>query len=251
VTERRLPCVYCPDSWGVENEHVFPWSWHPENTPPDFHPLTVPSCGPCNDRWQKIEESVREKLITVCNPEHPDAAGIFDRVSRGWDPSQGKSERDAKARERQGQRLVSSILLAPPLAGRAQETVTLPDGSAAVVGLAREVKGAELNALAEKFIRGLHFSHTEKLLKPFDVAALLLPSEHMVPTPNSPALPELNPPVLNAIASLRMEERLAPGLRYGREYFRDGKRMGHVWRFLVWGHVEIVALALQRMIELA
>ena len=160
MTNRRLPCVYCPDAWGVENEHVFPASWNPDNAPSDFQPLTVPSCGPCNKRWQKTEESVREKLITVCNAEHPDAKGIYERVSRGWDASQGKSEKDAKYRERQGRKLVSSLLLAPPLADRAQERFTLADGSTVLMGLAREVNGIELNKLTEKFIRGLHFFHS-------------------------------------------------------------------------------------------
>jgi hypothetical protein len=250
MTNRRLPCVYCRDAWGVENEHVFPASWNPDNRPPGFQPLTVPSCGPCNDRWQKVEEAVRDKLITVCEAEHPDAAGIFDRVSRGWDASKGKNEKDAKIRECQGRRLASSILFAPPMPDRAQETITQPDGSTVVVGLAREVDGAELNALSEKFIRGLHYARTGKLLTPFDVAALLLPNEHLVPTPGSPPLPPLDPAVVKAIASLRMDTSLAPGLRYGQEYFRDGKRKTHLWGFVIWGHVQIVAVAVHRMVEL-
>jgi hypothetical protein len=251
VTNRRLPCVYCCEAWGVENEHVFPASWNPDDRPPGFQPVTVPSCGPCNDRWQKVEESVRGKLITVCNPEHSEAKGIFERVSRGWDRSRGKNDRDAARREREGRRLISSMLLVPPHPDRAQETIVLPDGSTQLVGLAREVDGTELNALAEKFVRGLHYSETGKLLKPFDVAALLLSNEHLVPTPGSPPLPPLDPSVVGALSALRMNTSLAPGLRYGREYFRDRKRKTHLWVFLIWGHVEIVAVVVHRMVELA
>src|SRR5438094_213828 len=92
-------CVYCRLERATDNEHVFPRSWYPTSTPGELTYLTVPSCRPCNERWKKIEERLGETLIALCDAEHPDAAGIFERVTRSWDASRGKNPQDAKFRE--------------------------------------------------------------------------------------------------------------------------------------------------------
>jgi len=193
---------------------------------------------------------VGETLIALGDADHPDATGIFDRATRSWDAAHGKDPRDSKFRERRGRRFIASILTAPPIADRAQETVRLADGTTAVVGLALELNGAKLNALAEKWIRGLFYADTRRILnEDLDVVAFMPPSEHLVPVPGADKPPpKLEPVVANALDSLKLSQRVAPGLRYGWCLERDAKRSVLLWKFVVWGHVTIVAIAMPRLV---
>ena len=77
-------CVYCGAAEGREDEHVFPRGWYPDTTPAAVQRLTVPACRPCNERFKKVEESVGHDLIMAMDLDRPEAAGVYERISRAW-----------------------------------------------------------------------------------------------------------------------------------------------------------------------
>src|SRR2546422_8593980 len=112
---RKNPaCVYCGKVEGIEAEHVFPRSWYPDTTPPEVQRLTVPACHACNTRFKKIEESVGHDLIMATNLDLPEAAGVYDRISRGWRLDRAKNEQDRSHRAGRLQKILRGVKWMPP-----------------------------------------------------------------------------------------------------------------------------------------
>lgn len=237
-------CTYCHVERATDGEHVFPKSWYPDNTPNTVQRLTVPSCRACNLRWQQVEESVGHDLLMVCDAEHPDTAGVVNRIMNGWDASRARSERDAKHRQGRVQRILKTIKWEKAHREASQVEAQLADGTTVLVSPAREIDPTALSALAEKFIRGLHYAEGRGDV-PLDhiVRAVIVPSPGLkeVPRDASAAFPET---VVQVANGLRMNDRLKPGFLYGWAKVKDGS----IWSFRLWGHVMIVAACTPRLI---
>jgi hypothetical protein len=96
----------------------------------------------------------------------------------------------------------------------------------------RAIEKPGQRALAEKFVRGLHFAETGTLLGDIDVRAAIV--HNRGPDPNAAHWA----PLFDLLRQVPSDERLGPGLWY-RRY--DGTNISD-WAFLLWGSVEIVAL---------
>jgi hypothetical protein len=247
---RRKYCAYCVVERATDREHVFPFSWYPDNTPTTVQRLTVPSCRTCNERWKAVEESIGHDLIMVCDADHPDAVGVVDRIAKGWDGSRATTKEEAAHRERRAQRVLDSTRWAPPHAGTPQVPLKAPDGSAVMASPARVLDQAALASLCEKFMRGLFFSEKkgEELLRSIFVQAHLLPSPGMttVPAAATPS-PDLLSFIAVATKELPIKGSLGPGFRWSRG---EGSK-GHFWSFTLWGHMNIIATCEPRRIVLA
>jgi len=230
-------CTYCHIERATDYEHVFPKSWYPDNTPGAVQRLTVPSCRACNQRWQQIEETVGHDLLMICDAEHPDATGVVERIIKGWDASRAKNERDARHREGRARRILKTIRWEKAHEEAPQVEAKLADGTSVRLSPAREIDSRALNALAEKFIRGLHYGEGQGEV-PLDriVRAFIVPTEKvkMVAQATPFVLPEI---LVQGIARLPVKDQLRPGLVYRWA----STEAGSIWSFRLWGHVDILA----------
>jgi hypothetical protein len=89
-----------------------------------------------------------------------------------------------------------------------------------------------LNALSEKFIRGLHFGETGELCGKLEVRATVVHDRG--PEPNAAEWA----PIFKAVRSVvPIDQRLGPGLWYFRYHGAESS----LWAFLLWGDVTIAA----------
>lgn len=61
-------CIYCGEREATERDHVPPKCFFPEPLPNDL--ITVPSCGVCNREYGKIDEFIRDILISLDTTEN-------------------------------------------------------------------------------------------------------------------------------------------------------------------------------------
>jgi len=92
-------CIHCLTEEGPFNDdHVFPSSWYPENTPAEIIRPTAPSCVDCNNKLSKIEENLLRVFSFGFSPNENGHKRIYERMKRSISASAGKNERDKKFR---------------------------------------------------------------------------------------------------------------------------------------------------------
>lgn len=92
-------CIFCGTEGEVTDEHIFPESWYPDDTPPNTPKWKAPSCKRCNnDYYGKRESNVFPFLAMTAEPNHPGARGIAERGFKAADESRGKDARGKAAR---------------------------------------------------------------------------------------------------------------------------------------------------------
>jgi hypothetical protein len=232
ATRAKPICVYCCAAEGVDREHVFPYSWYPDTTPPEVQRLTVPACRACNERFKRHEESVGHDLIMVADSARPEAAGVHERLSKSWRADQAKTAKEGKHRLIKANRIWRTMRWADPAPGGPHVQIHSASGLVLRVSPARAIEKPGLKALAEKFIRGLHFGETGELLGPLEVLASMVHDRG--PEPNAAEWA----PMFKAVQSEPVDQRLGPGFWY-RRYHGSGISF---WAFLLWGDVIIAAL---------
>lgn len=104
-------CVYChAESDDRTWDHVFPLSWYPDTTHKDIEKWKVPVCRKCNHELGKIENALLQRLGLCIDPKKLASLGIADKAIRAFRPSQGKEERDKKARARNREKLLEEVI---------------------------------------------------------------------------------------------------------------------------------------------
>lgn len=99
--KRRGICIFCGNEGEVTDEHIFPESWYPDDTPGDLWLWQAPACYPCNhDHYGRKEARIFPFLAMTAEPDHPGAKGIADRGFRAADENAGKKPKDKEARAR-------------------------------------------------------------------------------------------------------------------------------------------------------
>ena len=94
-------CIFCGVRGEVTDEHIFPLSWYPDDTPADIWKWQAPSCFACNNKkYAPKELRVFPFLAMSTDPEMPGAKGIAERAWRAADTSAGKSDKEKEARSR-------------------------------------------------------------------------------------------------------------------------------------------------------
>jgi hypothetical protein len=166
-------CPYCPahlDEEVATSEHVIPRSWYPSTTPNDVPRPQVVDCQPCNKRFDRIEQRVFRAIGFTSVPSAPESQGFADAIIRSIDPVQGRSKDDAirrfNAREALRRRLTfvgeSASVLATPSDGPAHEILWNGIWVRGRYGVRFEP--GDLNAIAEKIVRGLFLWQTGRRL---------------------------------------------------------------------------------------
>jgi hypothetical protein len=232
---RRVPgnrgkCAYCGEAPGLEDEHVFPESWYPDTTPADLEKLTVPSCGPCNRRWHKVEDRLLFELSVVIDPDAPEASGIWERQLRALTAEKGRNADDAKHRSRRATKLIQTIKwFVPGVPGTYEVPLPGAAGLTATGTPARAIEHALWAGISEKFIKGLHYAETGRALGKIDVR---------VEAGGRWMLNVRDPAVRKAFLAVPLNRAVAPAFTYGRVHFAQAS----AWRFCIWNQIAVFAI---------
>ncbi len=104
-------CVHCLSHVQKRNwDHVFPVSWYPDSTPQNIEKWKIPTCKPCNDAYGVIEEELGQVLSLCVEPDTIEFKGVYQRLLRAFDPSQGRNDKDRKIRARKRERILKEML---------------------------------------------------------------------------------------------------------------------------------------------
>lgn len=215
--------MYCGRQGATQREHVFPASWYPDTTPADFERMTVPSCGPCNRRWARAEEALLFNLALAISPDEPEAAGVSDRLLRSVNVSKASDPRDAAHRAARGQKLLRTMHWLPARPGQPEAVLRGPNGVIAKGTPVRQIEGRLWLEIAQKFIRGLYYAETGRVLPPDLEIGVSAGNRH-----------------LSHGADIPVDRRVAPGFRYGR--LHTTAKSG--WRFVLWDQVVLFAVTI-------
>lgn len=161
-------CVHCLEG-GVEltSDHVFPKSWYPDATPQNLEKWQIPSCLPCNKRYSKIEGDLLIRVGLALDPNNAASASIVDAALRALDPNAGREERDAKHRLARRDKIKAELLHG----GQIPQDAVIP-------GLGERwnrpieehvgvlVDAESLEAMTEKFVRGLTYMQDQAFIEP-------------------------------------------------------------------------------------
>ncbi|MDD5467983.1 MAG: hypothetical protein PHS96_09255 [Anaerolineales bacterium] len=144
---------------------MFPRSWYPDTTPPNIEKWKIPCCPECNAYYGKLEEDLLWRLGLCIDPTEQASLGVTDRVLRSVKPEFAKSAKDAAARKRKLERIISQLQVVTKL----PEVGVLPNfglipglNYPAIVQI--PIDSAALEKLGEKIIRGITFISTNKLI---------------------------------------------------------------------------------------
>ncbi len=225
-------CVYCGATAKCEAEHVFPRSWYPSTTPSHVQRLTVPSCGPCNDRWQGIETEFARDLLFGIRPNEPEVAGVHQRLTKAWQAATGKTTRERRIRAGNALKMYRTMQWVAPVPGHPRATLRTPGGLYVRASPARRIEPQLRKALAEKFVRGLHYHETGEILSGVRVHRTFLVLDERLEDSD---LAE----VWTALQQLPINDSLGPGFWYRRHI--QGERS--FWAFRIWGQITMVAVA--------
>ena len=230
------PCVHCLKIVEHRNwDHVFPRSWYPDTTPSDVEKWKVPTCRPCNDEYGRIEHELLTTLSMCVDPKTSESSGIYGKALRSLDPSQGKTDKDRRAREEKKQQILSQILTGDEIPKEGiypglGERWDRPRAEQSALF----VPAKSLQRLVEKIVRGIVFIEDQRLI-----------DERM----------EIEHHVVNEAGSKEIEDALArfgvvhsrgPGIQVARAVTpEDG--VSALYKITVWGQFVMYASVMPRL----
>jgi len=218
-------CIYCQVAPAEEGDHTLPRGWYPDGTDPKLQRLTVPSCKACGARLKKAEEQAAFALAMAIDRDHPAAAGVYERVRKTWNAAEAKTPRERRHRARKIQSVMTRVqaVVVPPDKALGAPIIKARTAAGLWVDAAIGIKfrRMDLDTVAEKFVRGLHYDRTKALL------------------PVGTAFTSFEPPeeTMQQAAQLPGGE-LSIGLLYRYSESEDGTGRA-IWFFLLWGQVKI------------
>ncbi len=81
--KRQKHCIHCLRATDApEADHVFPYSWYPDSTPPTVQRWTAPSCAGCNRKFGQLEKDLLVRLVGCIDPKSDAVSGLYARVVR-------------------------------------------------------------------------------------------------------------------------------------------------------------------------
>ncbi len=173
-------CVYClrlvPPS-DVTDDHVIARSWYPNDTPP-IGKWKAPACSSCNNRYSAPEKDILGRMAFCMDPAEPALGDIVQQARRAIDPRQAKSARDAIHRSNRREKLRQSVIsVHNPDAPGILPSFRSNFSSGSRTGIL--IPARPLNAVIEKWIRGIHYCEFGKPIPTdYDVSIQLVSDEN-------------------------------------------------------------------------
>lgn len=165
--QKRGACVYCGRSLlakTLTRDHVIAEAWYPTSTPPNTEKWKVDSCQKCNHAFGKIEQDMLIRFGLCLDPADPVSASIVQKALDSINPELGKTQREKGARHALRNRILREVRQFDTRPTRG----VLPNfgrnwdrGSRHAV----LVPGRELHQIIRKWVRGLHYLLTGRLLR--------------------------------------------------------------------------------------
>jgi len=228
-------CVYCGSAPAVQAEHVFPKSWYPATTPATCTRLTVPSCAACNKRFKTAEERFALAAMMTLD-DRPDAAGVYERLSRSWKVDRAGSELDSEHRLRRFAGMLQRVVFKQPPGGQTDSVrafLETPREKLLAAAPASPLQNTIVDLIGEKLGRGLYYAETGVVLERVTVSGKIVNQVFFASGgPSAPAF-------VAALRRLPANESLAPGLRY--RFIANPQNGDVTWLFQLWGQIDIVA----------
>ena len=152
-------CVHClREIEEVEGDHLPPEAWYPKSTPANFPKPQIPSCRECNGRYGKIEDDFLTRLALCLDPHSSSAEGLPERALRAINPSKARSERDRGHRQARRSKLRRQTFVASEFPRSAfLPDLEIPAGAEGPTPLVVGIPAASIEAIGEKFARGITF----------------------------------------------------------------------------------------------
>jgi len=226
-----MRCVFCQSRAATEDEHVFPKSWYPTTTPLTVQRLTVPVCGICADDFEKAERAFALPIIMGLDSDHPDMAGVAHGFGRSWQFESAANAKDAKHRADRLRRMWREVQFVVPPGddpepNRPKVCARTLAGLHVTASPAFPLERKAEMRIAEKFVRGFYYRDFGTPLPATTEVRFFWGNV-------------LDPASRAELYKLRLNESLAPGLRY-RVATDRGRSL---WLFLLWGQCEFGAVA--------
>lgn len=93
-------CIHClVTSDQINNDHIFPKAWYPDDTPASIQRWTVPSCVKCNEKHGSNEQDLLIWLGSCIGRKDARASGIMEKALRSIKPEFGKNPKDKISRQ--------------------------------------------------------------------------------------------------------------------------------------------------------
>jgi len=87
--------------------------------------LQVPSCGACNDAWEKVERELAKGVLMGVDPRPRAIQGVVDRFIRGLQVEHGRDPRDRRKRGEKAAAFMRTMKYVPPVMGEVQVHVQM------------------------------------------------------------------------------------------------------------------------------
>lgn len=229
-------CAYCrQQTHALEDEHVFPESWYPLDTPSDVARITVPSCTPCNRNYGRLEERLQRQWGACIETSHPAARGVWERASKSLEPERGRNERDTRIRAGNREKLKRSILsvhvetrgVFPGFRPREPSLVPDSSGGGMLMADAMRIDRKDVETFTAKLVRGLHYS----------VLGHPLPEDVKIRT--YVVREEVWPELIDKLSRMT-PHGIPPGFVAWRAVAKGDPTFA-IWYFLVWGQIFLQA----------
>ncbi len=158
-------CVHCLGYFNdLTEDHIFPESWYPDSTPQNVEKWTSPACFSCNNKLGKIEEETYKKLALSLSGNDTATSGVSEKVSRLYNPSLAKDERDKGRKESNIRNIIPDLMYTDEMPKNIMKNCGPKVNDFGKKLLLVHVPKELLDPFAEKLVRGLEFKFRNKLI---------------------------------------------------------------------------------------
>jgi len=160
-------CVHCLEqSNEINDDHIFPSAWYPDDTPGTVERWTIPCCVKCNREHGANEQELLIRMGLCISPKDVRATGVAFRALRSISPQSGKNNRDKSARQMKRVTILKDIEVVKnsPVFGifpnfGADPTIHYDDYTVI------NVPAGGLIKLGEKIVRGLTYHFERRFIE--------------------------------------------------------------------------------------
>jgi hypothetical protein len=224
-------CVHCLQ-WSneINDDHIFPAAWYPDNTPSTVERWTAPSCVGCNTEHGRNEQELLIRLGLCLDPRDARASGVAEKALRSIRPEAGRTPRDKMARQAKRSEILGEIEVyeAPPTAGvfpnfGPDPTIQYP----VLAGV--KVPADRLIALGQKIVRGLTYHFERRFIEcdKEDIQIFFVSDEDATQ-------------IMGAARQYGQTFHKGPGIAVTRAVAQDGSDAG-LFTIQIWGRLKIYA----------
>lgn len=219
-------CVHCLQVVeAITDDHLFPKSWYPETTPTNLEKWKIPSCGPCNKAYGKLESELRLQLVSCVDPNSEAAAGLWKKALDSLNPDKGRSPLDKRMRKLTRDRFLKQLRPAENVPMDHVLPETKPDRAKGTIALVVSAKG--LHRFVEKLVRGTVFITEQRYIENKKIGMAFL-------------RPEDEKDVLQILEQFGELHERGPGIRIRKAYSADAKD-NPIFVFDIWDQFRVYA----------